>query len=278
MTHTSSNGHFRKIEALGSRNEEAAWFAVADEYLRLAEDKGLFQHPVSRSDDMAKIARETDSGIEISAPYEPHPQERAEGVGAVWEVHMPDGQHAWIRLLDGDRLVLDASELAPGHSAGNKLYHIVANYAWNMEMKFIGDPTGFSDDALYRRTENMLSSALKFQTTRHLEPHPRQLDPDIEGAYPLRWDEGNDRANVAHLVETSYKNILHAVPEIVDLEYNFERERFEFFKGRRSVPQRYFQELADTRRAGKARAGCNTLKRTVLAQSLLQRVSQEQGQ
>lgn len=59
-----------------------------------------------------------------------------------------------------------------------------AEYALNARKVFIGDPAGLSDDALIRRTDLMLSIALKHRSTDHIAPHPRQLDGDAKLGIP----------------------------------------------------------------------------------------------
>ena len=70
----------------------------------------------------------------------------------------------------GSNVWVNASQLSEG-SRGKEVYNLVANYAHNNDLVFIGDPVGLSDRAMTRRLENMLSSALKFGTTKHLAPH-----------------------------------------------------------------------------------------------------------
>ena len=72
----------------------------------------------------------------------------------------PDKQDVWV----------DVSQLKTGGN-GATIYNIAATYAHNTGRVFIGDPSGISDIAMRRRTEQMLSSALKFGTTDHLAPH-----------------------------------------------------------------------------------------------------------
>lgn len=67
---------------------------------------------------------------------------------------------------------------------------------------FIGDPAGLSDEAMRRRSENMLSSALRYGTTDHLAPHRRQVKGDASiGVPPLKWVYGDDLGNIKRLVD-----------------------------------------------------------------------------
>jgi len=57
---------------------------------------------------------------------------------------------------------------------GARVYQAVADWAHNNDYIFIGDPAGLSPVAQIRRTEQMMSSALKWGTARHLAPHAFQ--------------------------------------------------------------------------------------------------------
>ncbi len=105
---------------------------------------------------------------------------------------------------------IDASLLQPG-SSGAAVYAIAAAYAHNTGRIFIGDPAGLSDEAMRRRAEHMLSSALKHGTTAHLAPHPRQTAgaPSI-GVPALRWVYGDDLGNIRRLIELNLEALQNA--------------------------------------------------------------------
>lgn len=105
-----------------------------------------------------------------------------------------------------DDVWIDVSGVKEG-GMGGRIYNIAANFAHNTGRIFIGDPAGLSDSALRRRTEQMLSSALKFGTTQHLGPHPRQVAGDKAlGVPPLRWTYGDDVGNIRALIQASQEN------------------------------------------------------------------------
>ena len=111
-----------------------------------------------------------------------------------------------------DDVWVDVSRLKVG-GAGAHIYNIAETYARNTGKLFIGDPAGLSDEALRRRTEQMLSSALKFGTTEHLAPHPRQVKGDAAlGVPPLKWTYGDDLGNIESLIQTSIENYRDANP------------------------------------------------------------------
>lgn len=112
----------------------------------------------------------------------------------------PDKGDVWI----------DVSLLESGEE-GRAIYNIAATYAYNTSRIFIGDPAGLSDDAMRRRPEQMLSSALKFGTTEHLAPHPRQISGDKRlGIPPLKWVYGDDLGNIQRLIDLNLKALDNA--------------------------------------------------------------------
>lgn len=121
---------------------------------------------------------------------------------------------------------IDASLLTPG-GAGTRAYQIAATYAHNTGRIFIGDPAGLSDEALRRRSEQMLSSALKFGTTEHLAPHPRQVQGDAKlGVPPLKWVYGDDIGNIRRLVDLNLKALENRFPDIKKVDFDLSRGIF----------------------------------------------------
>jgi hypothetical protein len=127
---------------------------------------------------------------------------------------------------------LDISHSSPG-LIGSRIYQAIADSAFNRRWVFKGDPQGLSQVALVRRTENMLSSAIRHGTTDHLEPHDYQLSGDAAlGVPPLRWRSGDTLANVQALIETSVANLRAVWPDIDRYDYDFERRAFRTAEGK----------------------------------------------
>lgn len=115
---------------------------------------------------------------------------------------------------------LNIADNAPGGDFGMLAYNLAANYAHAIDGIFIGDPNGLSDPALRRRTEQMLNSALKFGTTAHLAPHPRQVRGDAKkGVPPLRWVYGDHEGNVERMMGVSRKALAAAFPSSSKIEH-----------------------------------------------------------
>ncbi|AEY69616.1 putative DNA methylase [Erwinia phage PEp14] len=161
----------------------------------------------------------------------------------------------------------DVSNVNEGEG-GAGIYQAVAEYALNTGRKFVGDPDGLSDIALRRRTEAMLSSALKHGTTDHLEPHERQLKGDKALGVPaLRWKEGDFAFNIRSLIDTSLANIKAAVPEIDRARYDFESGHYRTGDGKPLLAETIERWVGHPKLRA-ARAGSATVKRSILLNSL----------
>ncbi|PHV10978.1 hypothetical protein, partial [Chitinimonas sp. BJB300] len=222
----------------------------------LAQADELFRFPRPQSFDLADIAAEIDPGLSVVVDQKAYSKaERDEQkIAQVWKMTMADRKEAWIIENQTGEVWIDASSLTKGISGGGKLYAAVASYAAANGKVFIGDPAGLSEAALVRRTEQMLSSALKEGMTQHLMPHARQMDPDSyqpnakinDAIRPITWVPGDDAHNLLELLKTSYHNVRQLVPDVAKelnhVSYSFEKGRFE--TDGEPVDDKYFQELA----------------------------------
>lgn len=193
---------------------------------------------------------ELDANNEMTGQVDERPgkfPEEAHGKGDVW---------------------IDVSLLKEGKGYGAKLYQIAANYAHNTDQVFIGDPAGISREALIRRPEQMLSSALKFGTTEHLAPHPMQIKGDKKnGIAPLDWVYGDHIGNIQKLIDATLQNIDNG-GGIGGIEYD--KRTGEFIDGAGTGITR--QDLFGLAEAGLARsvqAGGRTLARYAFLKSIL---------
>ena len=177
-----------------------------------------------------------------------------------------------------DDVWIDISKGMAGEN-GAKVYNIAATYAHNNGRIFIGDPSGLTDTALRRRTEQMISSALKFGTTEHLAPHPKQVKGSSDkGVPPLKWIYGDHEGNVLRMIDAAMKSAENAFPDVKSA-FTFDPATGNFLGGSGRVVAR--SELADKvknsggdrKRAGvldKAEAGWRTLARYAVFKSLLE--------
>jgi hypothetical protein len=179
-------------------------------------------------------------------------------------------------VFENDKQVwTNLAALEPG-MGGSALYAAIGDYAFNTGRKFIPDPEGLSDLAVRRRTEAMLSQALRHGTTRHLEPDRRQIEGDARlGIPPLRWRQGDDEGNIRSLMETSVDSLAHHVPQIKDASYDFAARAFRTGEGNPIPDETIRTWTLRSRRDRTAGAGDRTIKRGILLRTLLQGAGRE---
>lgn len=269
-----------------SKEQGDSFITAALEYL--SRDPDFFQAQASEAKDIYAIGKDIDDGfrIETLAPS----MTREKGADRAWEVFVPNSKHrAGTIMTKDDKVWVDLQYLRAGTDRGSRIYAVAADYAHNNGKVLIGDPAGLSRLAYYRRNENMLSSALKHGTTRHLMPHMAQMNPEgywtdsadkafAEQARPLTWVQGDDVNNIKELVYNSYDAAIKNVPEIKDVIYDPESGSFQYVDGRPFTDEdseRIAAELSASSRP--YRAGSATIKRAALFNTFLRREGREGG-
>lgn len=226
-------------------------------WAKLAANPETFQYPTSRADTLQGIFDDLGVGFVVSARRPRSDLARHHNVVHEWLVRTDDDRPAHVyRKRDGD-IWVDASALKSGESHGSALYAGLLNYAYNTQGRLVGDPAGVSDMAIFRRTENMLASALKFGTTQHMVPAREQMRPglfiDTEGHNngvtekfcPLAWTD-NEQENLANMLEVSHAHVSAFVPEIKNAYVNFATGKFYWEELHRPVTEGDFERMART--------------------------------
>lgn len=261
----------------------------------------LFALPLSKAKDLAQIARDNgeevkvrtnslsnrkmhiltfEDGTEVKIYDRPHDQSLEGRQIYGMELENASGRMASIGrpgenpedVSPTDDVWIDVSENKPG-TYGAITYNIAATYALNNDKIFIGDPASLSDQGLRRRTEQMLSHALKAGTTRHLAPHPRQVAGDSElGVPPLKWIYGDHVGNVERLIDVSLESLENGAPGAKDdTRYNPDTGEFTDKSGQVVPRKSTMGRGMAAYRAGidKAQAGWRTLARAAFLRSFL---------
>lgn len=215
---------------------------VAGVLLEMGRDPALFQYPRSDAPDVETIARA--KGLK-AGPVDRNDDSNnakwlianttpADGPGVKsWMIELPGGRFATLTDRRGE-VYINVSSVGEG-MGGSAVYDLAANYAFNNGKVFIGDPNGVSEAAMRRRLENMLSSAVKYQTTDHLKPHPDQLAgrPEI-GVPALEWTDGDTEANIESMVAASVAAGDYAKP-LASANVNFSTDSQSFSVGGNNV-------------------------------------------
>lgn len=240
----------------------------------LSLDDAAFQLPVSQKHSLEDIFGELEPGVKIRRA----PEFDIDGA-KVWAIN-PDRKTLALVFEKGDSVWIDVADYSDGQG-GRRIYNAVANYTHNTGKTFVGDPAGLSDKAMARRLENMISSALKFGTTRHLWPHERQ-EQGGAGVKPIKWKDGDDAYNLKEMINASSEATLNQFPEIRDLRYNPRTDEIEGVKNGKIYTRGDIEAIAKGKRASAAAggspvtAGGKTLERAILTHTILRGTRQEQ--
>lgn len=245
-------------------NPEELDFA-ADFVTELAAHDELFRHRVSASSDLGTVFSEVAPTYRFMGE-DTRADERAEsGADRRFAVVTPQRKvfHVYER---GNEVWIDVSRSDPGEG-GNFVYAAVLNYAHNAKKVLIGDPAAVSQDAVVRRTVAMLSSALRFGTTRHMRPAAEQTEGNpAVGIAPLEWSS-DEAQNLRNLIDTFLQTTYNQNPEIEGIRYDFASRQF--VENGTPVTRDRFNELAKTFRDRTGRSGQSSIRRAGLLQSLV---------
>lgn len=167
--------------------------ALTTAWKLIASQDDAFQLPISNKNTLGEIAADYDPAFKVRL-LEDTKQKRQ------WVIDVPSKKgRTPVFVTEGKgknkAIYIDISNFEPGEG-GRTIYQMIGDYAHNTGKVFIGDPNGLSAIAQIRRTENMLSSALRWGTTDHLQPHELQLKPDSSKVIPLQWKVGNTGFNI----------------------------------------------------------------------------------
>lgn len=245
----------------------------------------LFEYPTPESKTVEGAAAEIDPGLKVEKVGGSTAREK--GADRAWDLTVPSSKvRSGVIYEKGSKVWIDVSRLQAGKDFGSMIYAVAAAYAHENGKVFEGDPGGLSRKAFYRRTENMLSSALKYGTTRHLRPHDAQVNPlgyygqenfDFASSVrPVNWIDGDDLNNLKELIYTAYKSAVDNVPEIKNVTFNAQSSQFEYADGRpftREDRERMAAELAG--KGSPYSAGSRTLKRAAFYNTFLREQSKE---
>jgi N12 class adenine-specific DNA methylase len=229
----------------------------------LARNDDLFTYPRSDATDLAQVVRDIAPRLVTEAMTPADVRDH----GAVRGHMISMGDNTALVLEDDRRVWVNLQDWQPG-ADGSAVYQAVADYAFNTGRMFTGDPSGVNALGARRRTEAMLSSALKHGTTRHLAPDPAQK---------IAWSEGDDIGNIRSLMQSSAEAIASDVPEIRNASYDPEQRTFRTAAGDPATDERIAQWVENARRRGADSVGHRTVKRGILLQSILRGAGQTGG-
>ncbi|WP_177171833.1 hypothetical protein [Nitrosovibrio tenuis] len=247
-------------------NKEDVAFAH-DFLVELADVDELFRHAISHKTSLKGVFSEVYPDAVYVGDGTREDERDESGADHRYVFKLPNGKQFYVYERDNGEVFIDVSHFSTGER-GQAVYAAVANWAYNTKRKFIGDPAGLTADSLIRRTSNMLSSALRFGTVKHLEAAPQQIAGDPKnGVPPLDWS-GDDVAKTRALIHTFIETLHNKFPEITSYRYDFANRQFTDRLGR-PVGLDRFTHAEATGLGGSARAGKASMRRGILIQSLI---------
>ncbi len=204
---------------------------ISTALLELGQDANLFQYPRSdalylehiaedksvigddgkpRTIEVLPVDRSTDDAAQWMLANTTPKDDDATDTRS-WMLKTPTGKWATLTKTKGT-VYINVSGVGEGNG-GSAIYDLAANFALNNGLVFVGDPSGVSPAAMRRRLENMLSSAIKYGTTDHLQPHPDQYLGDASIGVPeLDWKKGDTLGNIRSMIDVSIGANAHTNP------------------------------------------------------------------
>ncbi|GIW55349.1 MAG: hypothetical protein KatS3mg082_1753 [Nitrospiraceae bacterium] len=260
----SGKARLPESETVFNRYSEKQTERLVAGWRRLAEHKGAFMTPKTSATELQQIVRDMRlERLVATAPLD------TSDVGQQFLLMMPDGTSAKLTVekrYKGGKTPgawLDARDLNK-EGYGRLAYQIALAWAHNNRTPLYPDES-LSYINTFRRTEQMISAALKYGTTEYMRPHPDQvLHGWIEEP---RFQEEEDH-NLALMLLTSMERYEENIPKLRELRYNFESRRFETKNGQ-PFTAGDFDALAETDAARDVGAGRTTLARVVFSRSLV---------
>jgi len=243
-----------------SRNSRAPSKETGDTFITAAleftaRNEELFENPTSEEKSIEDIAKALNTKFRVE-PFGKS-QTKLDGAEKAWEVFLPDAKYRSAVIYEkGNEVWINVSRLQSGGDFGSRIYSLAADYAINNDKVFIGDPLGLSEKAFYRRAESMLSSALKYGTTKHIAPHLAQEIPaeyyESQGnaefgksVRPIKWIAGDDVNNIKELIYTVYKGAIDNLPELKNVIFNPTTQQFETVSGEQFTDKDFARVVSD---------------------------------
>lgn len=247
---------------------------VAEGWQQLARTPGVFLSGRSNSKSIKTIFKELDKESLVSSVNLMH----ADAAESTWAVLFNNGKTAFVHENAVDKTAyVDAADFDKGSRLGTFLYPTAFTWARNNGLKLMVDPNGLTGVNTFRRTEQMLSAALKYDSTEFMSP----IRSDDSGRNPQElwgWNDSpksskDDLNNIALLAIKGMKNTFSTaqtgIPAIVeDWRYNFKKQKFEDESGN-EVGNDEFRKLAGHMLARHMGVGPTTIARAIFTNSLI---------
>lgn len=224
----------------------------------ISSDPKAFAYPTSNATDIQTLAKVMSGG-----------KVTAKEVENRIELKHRDGGELVIKDINGrpDIGAAGADSAGKKDGGGKLMYQIALSWAANNGKRINPSYALSPINAFTRRTSAMLSSALRYGTTRHM-----QVDPDqgVLGWRDWRGDQDSS-GNIGRLAYREMTQTLRAYPQLSEFRYDFEAGRFER-NGQPATPADIEAAIKQTDPAGFANAagvGQTTAQRAIITQTAM---------
>lgn len=247
--------------SVANQYPEAVRGRVAQAWSKLAEFKSVFRFPSSNKKSFDGILTDMGQAGVVAAIHD--------HTGQFSKPHLRieffDGHHADLVLNSMSKtMYLNASDLQQGSQMGPVLYQAALVYAKNNGRVLVPDPAGLTHVNSYRRTEQMLSGALRLGTTQFMRPHP---DQGLYGWIKEPKTQAEEESNIALMAITSMRGVFENIPDVQAMRYDFQNRRFE--EAGEHVSKEQLDAIAKEQDARNIGAGRSTIARAIFTNSLI---------
>jgi hypothetical protein len=255
------------------------WNRVVDGWKKLAANPVIFRYKTSTRKNLFQIAEDmgvTDRIINIEQDDQYDSLYGGPRVVSFTEYTIKFWNETFSQIIHSVRhkeAHISANYLVKDSQLGSVTYQMALTWAHNNGIKIVPDPAGLTSINTFRRTEQMLSNALRFGTTRHMRPHN---DQGLLGWEDKPTTEEQDNRNIALMALKSLENLMKYAPERAkQLIYNFETRRFEYGPDAQAFLRGKPAATADLEKMAKSPelrsigTGRTTLARAIFTKSLI---------
>lgn len=215
--------------------------SLADALASIATTDAFRRGPASTSKDLSEIVQQYSLSPEDAQLYELDAplgfsdksfqfRHSRGGVGYV----LVEGNNVWVSSPDMRAQGKGMSEDQEAVQGGDLLYQAAMTYAHNNSLKFIPDDA-VSPIAKVRRTSQMLSSALRHRTTRHLSPYGRS--PSANDSVAGAWRDDDSPQAYTHNLELLAQQELQNVSDVLN-QHGLDLENLRYHPETDTVEQR----------------------------------------
>jgi hypothetical protein len=241
---------------LDARDEDAKNAAsnfIAKVWNAIAGHDEAFQFGRTDSPDASEIARAVSTPGHSITMEEHADSVRVMGSSGYLTINDTDTSRPWIRSTE-------AGSKGKKSGGGTQLYQAALDWIHNNGKTIKDDPGGLTAINAIRRTSAFLASALRWGTTKHLQPHAAQ---------GVKWKAGSHTRNLAALAAKEMYHAFKAVVEAQGWRYDFNNGAFTDSNGE-SISDGQFSSAVIAGNPAASGVGLSTLQRAIITRSSIE--------